>query len=329
VIGAVIGLFVALGAGVGGGLDAATRETLTGRFREQAASAVTAAAAAPSFVQTLVEMVPQNPVASAARGELLPLIVAVCLFAAAATVIDTDGKRALLTFFSGVNDVSMVVVRWLMELAPPAVFVLIAATVAKSGVDLLVSLVGYAGAVLLAMAVHVVLVLLPALRLAARIPVGVFVRGTSDALMMAFSTASSNVTLPVSMSAARTRLGLPENVVAFVLPAGATLNKNGAAVYKAVTAVFIAQLYGVPLGAAQMITIVATSTMAAFAGAGVPGSSLVTTLIVLNAIGLESHAAAGIALVAGIDRPLDMCRTTVNTIGNLVGAAWVARRVSS
>jgi Na+/H+-dicarboxylate symporter len=110
-----------------------------------------------------------------------------------------------------------------------------------------------------------------------------------------------------------------------VLPAGASLNKNGSAAYKAVTAVFIAHLYGLPLTAGAMITIVMMATVAAFAGAGVPGSSLVTTLIVLNAIGLGPRAAAGMALVAAIDRPLDMCRSAVNTMSNLVGAAWVAR----
>ena len=113
--------------------------------------------------------------------------------------------------------------------------------------------------------------------------------------------------------------------MSFVLPAGTTLNKNGAAVYKAATAVFLANLYGVDLGLGQLVTIVLTTIVASSAGAGVPGSSLVTTLIVLNAIGLGPNAASGIALVAGIDRPLDMVRTTVNTFSNLVGAAWVAR----
>src|SRR5207248_8649351 len=134
-------------------------------------------------------------------------------------------------------------------------------------------------------------------------------------------------TLPVSMTSGRERLGVPPEIVAFVLPLGATINKNGAAVYKAVTAVFIAKLYGVALVPATLATIALMSTLAAFAGAGVPGSSLVTTLIVLNAIGLGPVASAGIALVAGVDRPLDMCRSAVNTLGNLVGAAWVAREV--
>jgi Na+/H+-dicarboxylate symporter len=322
-IAATIGVTVARVAGVGQGLDASTRDALANRVPAQ--TEATAGAATPGMVPMLLEMVPQNPFASAARGDLLPLIIAVCIFAAAATVVDGEGKRAVIRFFEGINDLSMVVIRWLMWLAPPAVFVLIAATVARSGMQLLGALLTFALVTVAALAIHVALTLLPALRFGAHIGVARFARSVGDALMMAFSTASSNVTLPVSMAAARNRLGLPNEIVSFVLPAGATLNKNGAAAYKAVTAVFLANLYGLSLDAGRLVTIVATSTLAGFAGTGVPGSSLVTTLIVLNAIGLGPAAAAGIALVAAIDRPLDMCRTTVNTIGNLVGAAWVAR----
>jgi proton glutamate symport protein len=175
------------------------------------------------------------------------------------------------------------------------------------------------------MAVHVGVTLIPAVRLGARARLTTFVRGASDPLLLAFSTASSSATLPVSMEAATSRLGVSNEIASFVLPAGTTLNKNGSAVYKAVTAVFLARLYGLELGPGAMLAIVLASTAAAFAGAGVPGSSLVTTLIVLDAIGLGAHAAAGIALVAAVDRPLDMCRSFVNTMSNLVGATWIAR----
>ena len=194
-----------------------------------------------------------------------------------------------------------------------------------SGLDLLRSLASYALIVVAALLAHVLFVLVPVIAFMLRTSVPGFVRAVSDALMLAFSTASSSVTLPVSMTAARERLRIPADVVSFVLPAGTTLNKNGAAVYKAATAVFLANLYGIDLGFAQLVTIVLTTMVASSAGAGVPGSSLVTTLIVLNAIGLGPNAASGIALVAGIDRPLDMVRTTVNTFSNLVGAAWIAR----
>jgi Na+/H+-dicarboxylate symporter len=227
----------------------------------------------------------------------------------------------VLTAFERLNDLSTILIGWMMQLAPIAVFVLIAATVAKFGAALLGDLLTFAAAVIAALALHVAIVLPAALKLAGY-RVREFVRDTSDAVMLAFATASSSAALPVSIAAAK-RVGVSEEAAGFVLPAGATIDKNGAAAYKAVTAVFIATLFGLPLTPARELTIILASTAAAFAGAGVPGSSLVTTLIVLNAIGLGTEASAGIALVAAIDRPLDMCRTAVNTLGNLVGSAWV------
>jgi Na+/H+-dicarboxylate symporter len=313
-VGAVIGVAVAL-VGLHGeplGVSERTGASLT-------------APATPTLAETLLAMVPQNPFASAAQTDLLPLIIAVCIFGAAATVISPDGRRSLLAFFTALNELCMVVIGWLMTLAPLAVFVLLASLVARLGLDVLQRLLEFAVVVVVALLAHVVVVLVPLLRFGARLGVAMFFRAVSDALLFAFSTASSNATLPVSMAAARNRLGVSNEVVSFVLPAGATINKNGSAIYKAVTAVFIAQLYGLALGPGQVVAIVMMSTLAAFAGAGVPGSSLVTTLIVLNAIGLGPQAAAGIALVTSVDRPLDMCRSTVNTIGNLIGTAVIAR----
>lgn len=322
---AVIGLGVAMLADVGSGLDAATRDAISVRFESTGAGAAANLQAVPGVWQTVIAIVPQNPVAAAAQGDLLALIFAVIVFGAAATALDEERRRPLVSFFTALNDVAMVIIQSLMRAAPFAVCILIAGTVLHSGLDLLRSLAMYALVVVAALLVHVLLVLAPALRLGAKMGFGTFFRGVGDALLLAFSTASSNVTLPVSIKAAHDRLGISNEVAGFVLPAGATLNKNGAAVYKAATAVFLAHLYGVPLDAAQLATITLTTVAASSAGAGVPGSSLVTTLIVLNAIGLGPHAAVGIALVAGIDRPLDMCRTLVNTLSNLVATVWVAR----
>jgi Na+/H+-dicarboxylate symporter len=289
------------------------------------AGATLAATNTPTLLETILAMVPQNPFASAAQTDLLPLIISVCAFGAAATVIAEKSRQSLLGFFGAVNELCMVVIRWIMLLAPFAVFILIASLVARLGLDVLQRLLHFSLVVIAALALHVLLALVPLLRLVARLGVVRFFRAISDAALFAFSTASSNATLPVSMTAARNKLGVSNEITSFVLPAGATMNKNGSAIYKAVTAIFIAQLYGVPLGPAQVIAIVLTSTFAAFAGAGVPGSSLVTTLIVLNGIGLGAQAAAGIALVASVDRPLDMCRSMVNTVGNLIGTAVIAR----
>ena len=280
--------------------------------------------ALPSVVQQLLALIPQNPFAAASQGELLPLIVAVCLFAAAATTLPPDNRRQVLSAFERLNELSAILIGWMMQLAPAAVFVLIAATVAKFGAALLGDLLTFAAAVVAALVIHVSIVLLPVLK-AAGYRIRDFLRQTSDATMLAFATASSSAALPISMAAAE-RVGVPAEAVGFVLPAGTTIDKNGAAAYKAVTAVFVATLFGLPLTPARQLTIVLASTAAAFAGAGVPGSSLVTTLIVLNAIGLGPEASAGIALVTAIDRPLDMCRTAVNTLGNLIGSAWVGSR---
>ena len=322
---AVIGLAVASIARVGAGLPAVDRDALVSQLGPAFANG--AQPAAPTIAQIILNMIPQNPFASAAQGggDLLPLIISVCIFATAATVVDAERRRVLVQFFDAVNALAMVVIGWLMQLAPVAVFVLVAATVARSGWSLLDQLLTFALVVIAALALHVAFTLLPILVLGARIRIATFFSAVSDALLVAFSTASSNATLPVSMAAARERLGIPNDIVSFVLPPGASLNKNGSAAYKAVAAVFIAHLYGVPVDGVMTLTIVLMSTVAAFAGAGVPGSSLITTLIVLNAIGLGPRAAAGIALITAVDRPLDMCRSMVNTIGNLIGAAWIAR----
>jgi DAACS family dicarboxylate/amino acid:cation (Na+ or H+) symporter len=324
-IAAGIGTMVALAAGAGRGLDPATRDAIASRYESSGTAATAGISAVPGLTQTLVGIVPQNPIAAAAQGDLLAVIFAVVLFGAAATALEPGRRQPLVSFFTAVSDISMIVIRWLMHLAPYAVCVLIAVTVLRSGIDLLWSLATYAAIVVAGLLVHVFAVLVPLLRFAGRMGVVEFVRATGDALLLAFSTASSSVTLPVSIAAAEQRLGVPSRVASFVLPTGTTLNKNGAAVYKAATAVFLAHLYGVHLGPGELLTIVLTTIVASSAGAGVPGSSLVTTLIVLNAIGLGPSAAAGIALVAGIDRPLDMCRTTVNTFSNLVGAVVIAR----
>jgi Na+/H+-dicarboxylate symporter len=323
---AVIGVTVAGLAGVGAGRTLPQPSHVEFTLQSKSAGLpVGPAPSTPRWVQAVVDLVPQNPFKAAADGDLLPLIIAVCIFGAAAAVASRASRQPLVALLSGVNDMAMVVIGWIMRGAPVAVFVLIGATIARSGVDLLWSLLAFVLVVVLALALHVGLVLMPILTIGARMGPASFFQSVSEALVLAFSTASSTATLPVSMANAE-RLGVPSAVANFVLPIGSTVNKNGAAVYKAVTAVYLANIYGFHFGPIGVVSIVLASTVAAFTGAGVPGSSLVTTMIVLNAIGLGADAAAGIALVTGVDRPLDMCRTTVNTMSNLVGAVFVARR---
>jgi len=217
-----------------------------------------------------------------------------------------------------------VIIDWVMKLAPYAVFVLIAGALARFGADLLQALLVYSVLVIAGELFHTFVVLSGMLKLAG-ISVRAFWKHVAAAPILAFSTASSNATLPVSLEVSEKNLGVSNEVASFVLPVAATLNMNGSALYKALTAVFVAQVYGVPLGGAEYVVIIVTATLAALAGVGVPGSSLVTTLIVLTAIGMGAEAAAGIALVAGLDRFLDMFRTGTNIVGDLTAAAIVAK----
>ena len=326
VIAALIGLGFGVAFTPGEGMDATVRDALAAEFEgERTTSALESAETAPGLSQILVEMIPRNPFAAAAEMDLLPLIIATLLFGAAATVIEPERRAAVVGFFDAVNGLCMVVIHWVMKLAPYAVFALIASVVARFGWELLQSLLFYSILVTLGLLLHAGAVLGTALRtLAGRRPLA-FLRAVAEAPLLAFSTSSSNAALPVSIEVAREKLGLSNEVTGFVLPLGATLNMNGSALYKALTAVFVAQVYGLTLGVGEQVTIVLTATLAAVAGAGVPGSSMVTTLIVLNAIGLGPQAAAGIALVLGVDRILDMLRTTVNVIGDLVCVAYVGR----
>jgi Na+/H+-dicarboxylate symporter len=205
------------------------------------------------------------------------------------------------------------------------VFALSGAVFAQFGMELLGSLLLLCVTVALGELLHGIGVL----GLIVRVFVGMnpltFFRKIAKAPLVAFSTSSSNASLPVSIEVAECELGISKKVAGFVLPLSATLNKSGSALYKVVAVMFIAQVYGVPLGFTEQVVIVLAATASAISGAGVPGSGMVTILIVLNTVGMSAQAQAGVALVVGVDRLLDMIRTTVNVMGQLVGVAYVAR----
>ena len=327
-VAATIGLGAALAARLGEGLDAATRDSLTTEFEQHGTAA--AQAAAPTLTQTLLAMIPSNPFAAAAQGDLLPLIVAVCIFGAAATAVTSDGKRAVVSFFEGVNELSMVVIGWLMRLAPAAVFVLIAATVARSrdSTCSAVSLVYCARWWSLALALHVVIAADPrTARFGARL--GADRRSSeavSDALLLAFSTASSNATLPVSMAAARDRLGISNEVVSFVLPLGRDAQQERRGRVQGGDG-------GVHRAALRRRARAGTAghDRADVDGGGVRGRRRARQLARDDADRAERHRpgpARGSGDRAGGRRSTarSTCAgATVNTIGNLVGAAWIAR----
>jgi Na+/H+-dicarboxylate symporter len=324
-IAVTIGLGLANTVKPGSRVGEATRNELAARYGGDAASQVDLAAQAPSWVDTLLGIIPRNPVTAAANFDLLPLIFFTICFGAALTVIQADRREAVLNFFHGINDTSMVLINWIMELAPYAVFVLIAAVVANFGFDLLQSLLVYTITVVAGLLLHAFGTYALILRFLARLSPAKFFSRIAAVPLFAFSTSSSNATLPLTIETAEEKVGVSNEVASFVLPLGATINMDGTALYQAVAVIFIAQIYGIPLDLADQMVIVLTATLASVGAAGVPSAGIITLIIVLNSVGMGAHVQAGIALILGVDRILDMLRTSVNVTGDLSCSAFVAR----
>jgi Na+/H+-dicarboxylate symporter len=320
-----IGLTLALVVRPGSRITPASRDALAQQFAAEAGERVALAAAKPGLWDVLLGIIPSNPIAAAAEGNLLPLIVFVLIFGAAVTLVVPERRDAILNFFGGVNDASMVVIDWIMKLAPYAVFALIASVISRFGVDVLKSLVIYALVVVFGLALHAFGTYGILVTLLARLNPLEFFRRIRAVPLIAFSTSSSNATLPVTIETAEEELGVSNGVASFVLPLGATINMDGTALYQGVATVFIAQVYGVDLGPGALLTIVLTATLASIGTAGVPSAGIITLILVLQSVGLAAEAGAGIALILGVDRILDMLRTVVNVTGDLSAAAFVAR----
>ncbi|MFW6205936.1 MAG: dicarboxylate/amino acid:cation symporter [Gemmatimonadota bacterium] len=308
----------------GARIDARTRDTLSESFAEQAGESMALAAEKPPMVETLLNMIPRNPVQAAAEMDLLPLIIFMILFGAAITLVEEEKKNAVLKFAEGVNDAVMVLIDWIMLLAPYAVFALIAAVVAQFGMDLLKSLLVYTLTVSAGLLLHAFGTYGLIIRFIVKMSPATFFKRIIEAPVVAFSTSSSNATLPVTMETAEEDVGISPQVSSFVLPLGATINMDGTAMYQAIATMFIAQIYGVGLGVGEQLTIVLTATLASIGAAGVPSAGIIILILVLNSVGLGGHAAAGIALILGVDRILDMLRTAVNVTGDLTAASFVA-----
>lgn len=306
----------------GSGLDPVVRDALAAPFASQAQSA---ASGQVSLVQTLIEIIPRNPFKALADLDLLAVVFFTILFGAATGQLPADRKAPILAFFDGVTDVSMIIIGWVMKLAPYGVFALSASVFASFGAELIGSLLMFCLATIVGELFFALGVLGAVVRLFVGMSPAVYFRKIARASLVAFSTSSSNAALPVSLEVAETELGVSKRVAGFVLPLSATLNKAGSALYKAVAVMFIAEVYGVGLHLREQLIIVVAATASAISGAGVPGMGMVTILIVLEAVGMRAQAQAGIALVVGVDRLLDMVRTSVNVTCQLVGVGYVAR----
>lgn len=285
-------------------------------------SALAAAGESRSFWQYLLSMVPTNPFESLAKGDMLQVIVIAVMTGGILAAMPLSRTKPLLDACEVLNDVIAKVIALVMKLAPVAVFCLVCPVVAALGADVLHALGAYCACVVGGLILFMVLVYAPIVAVLARRSPLAFARGLSPAMLVAFSSSSSNATLPVTLRCLIERLGISPKVANFVCPVGATVNMDGTALYQGVAVVFIAQVMGVDLSLSQQLSIVVFATLAAIGSPGIPGGSLVFLIMVLQTVGVP---ATGIALILGVDRVLDMCRTVVNISGDAVVAAAVNR----
>jgi len=297
-----------------------TRDGLVAQYGVQADAQVEAASK-PDVWDTVLNIVPKNPFEAIAAGNMLQVVFASLLVGIALTLIKREKATPVIAFFDAMTDVIIKVVEIVLMIAPYAVFALIVVQIADLGLDILGALAVYSLVVVAGLLTMMFAVYPLGFKLLGGIGYKRFYRAMSPAQLLAFSSASSSATLPVTMECAEQRLGVKEEVSSFVLPIGATINMDGTALYQGVAAVFIAQLYGMDLTIMQQLTIVLTATLASIGTAGVPGVGMIMLVIVLQSVGIPL---AGIAVILGVDRILDMCRTSCNITGDAMVCALVA-----
>jgi len=276
----------------------------------------------PTLVQTLINIIPENPIEAMTDTKMLQIIVFALLFGISIALIKGKSGERVKQFFNDINEVIMKLVTILMNLAPYGVFALIAKLTSRLGVDVFKQLGLYFIVVIVVLFIHGLIVYPTLLRFLAKINPITFLKKMRPAQLFAFSTASSNATLPVTMEVNTRRLGVASTTASFTLPLGATINMDGTAIMQGVATVFIAQFYEIPLHLTQYLTVILAATMASVGTAGVPGVGLITLASVLALVGLPAE---GIGMIIGIDRILDMVRTAVNITGDSVVTCIVAR----
>jgi DAACS family dicarboxylate/amino acid:cation (Na+ or H+) symporter len=321
VLSAGLGLLVMNAFEPGRGLDPAVRERLVEAYRGQAESAM--GLSGTTFgVDLLVKVVPRNPVKAAADGDMLAVIFFSLMIGVALASLPAEKAGPMRRLLDSLGHVTVAIIEIVMKAAPVGVFCLIFSVTARFGYDLLLSLLFYVLTVVGALVLFEIVVYPAVLVLAARRSPREFVRKSEVALLTAFSTSSSNATLPTSMRVAREGLGIPAELAGFVLPLGATLNMNGSALFEGATVLFLAQVFGVELSLGAQLVVVVMAVVTAIGTAGIPGGSIPLLMMILGMVGVPME---GIAVILGVDRLLDMCRTVLNVTGDLVTATVVAR----
>ena len=305
----------------GAGVDPALARNLIAEGAEGARAITDRAGEAKSGMDALVAIVPSNFIGAMSENDVLAVMFFALFFGIGLMLVRTPQTAALKTAIEGVFEVSMKLIGLVIRLAPIAIFCFMFNLAAQFGWDLMVRLSTYVGVVMLALGLQMFIVFPVMLRLLAKKSPTAFFRQTQEAFVMAFATSSSNATLPTALRVAHDRLRLPDRVARFVLTLGATANQNGTAMFEGVTVIFLAQFFGIDLTLQQQLMVMLVCILGGIGTAGVPAGSLPVIALILASVGVPPE---GIGLVLGVDRVLDMCRTTLNVIGDLVAATVVS-----
>jgi len=274
------------------------------------------------IVQILYEMVPRNIIAAFSEGNMLQIIVFAILSGVGLSLLGDKGEF-LLKLFNSLNELIMKLVEIVMLFAPIGVFGLIAKTFSTVGYSAIVPLLKYIIAVYIGLIIHATLVYGGLFKTLTGLSIVKFYKKFFPAMSVAFSTASSNATVPVSLDICERKLGISKDIAAFTIPLGATVNMDGTAIMQGIAAFFVAQVYGIPMTLSMMVTIILTATLASIGTAGVPGAGAIMLSLVLQSVGLPLE---GIGLIMGIDRLVDMGRTSINVTGDAVCTTIIAKQ---
>lgn len=305
----------------GAGVDPVVAETLLAEASSRAGSIIQASASQPGGMDLLLGIIPENVFAAAADSDVLAIMFFAVMIGVGIVLTDNPAARSFKKVIEGLFEVCMTLIHLVIRLAPYAVACLVFNLAALFGWNLILTLAGYVGVALLAMAIHMFVVYPLAVRLLGGMSPLAFFRGVQEAMVMAFSTASSNATLPTALKVAREDLRLPTRISRFVLTVGATANQNGTALFEGVTVLFLAQFFGVELSLLQQFTVMFVCILGGIGTAGVPAGSLPVIALICAMVGVPPE---GIGLILGVDRLLDMCRTTLNVTGDLAAAVVVS-----
>jgi proton glutamate symport protein len=298
------------------------RAILLASYKGDASSTVADAADAPSFVDQILAIVPENPLEALAKGEMLQIIFFALMLGVALTLMEAKRSQLVVDLMDRLNDAMVMLVHVIMKIAPFGVAALLFKVVGNTGLSVLLALGAYSLVVLSGLAIHLIFTYGMVVKFIVKLPFFAFLKGVRPTQMLAFSTSSSSAALPVTKECVEQNLKVSPEVASFVLPLGATVNMDGTALYQGVAALFIAQIYNMNLGIGEQVTVILTATLASVGAAGVPGAGMVTLAMVLTQVGVPTE---GLALVLGVDRLLDMFRSATNVTGDSTAAVLMAK----